>query len=428
MMKIKQIIKTKQYEMVLSYVKVAGNCLIVAGNYALVAGLILMMIWLMGRVMDALHNNTVFDPVLTYWLVISIFSMLYIKIAGFGIASVQNIMQADRRWPVITSWAFFIAMVTVILFNYKGFQVSASGIFAAISGSAEETRQASFLMLKYHPANPMLAVNLLISKLKGVADIESLVPYAWNLSYIFAFFIWSFVYSILLLKHQGKTGSKTIYLFFSTASMVVLIFLKAMSTITDGQLILLHAIAVTLFIFQVLLTYSVIRAFAGPHEDTAGETPSYRMPDEEKDVEEDKHSSALPPSAFTFALCLFIILPVLADLSHQNNLASSSAGIMANIAHPSTQGDTTTRITITRISIYAGPAIGDEIVGFLPRGTRVPVMYQKYGWVNIGKNQWVSEKFLRPDDPPPPVSVPAPVTVPASVAVPPPVTAPAPEL
>ena len=53
-------------------------------------------------------------------------------------------------------------------------------------------------------------------------------------------------------------------------------------------------------------------------------------------------------------------------------------------------------VAVTQISIHAGPAVGDDVVGILPKGTSVRVLDKKYGWVCIGEKRWVSSKFLSP--------------------------------
>jgi len=53
-------------------------------------------------------------------------------------------------------------------------------------------------------------------------------------------------------------------------------------------------------------------------------------------------------------------------------------------------------VAIAPISIRSGPSTGDDILGVLPRGTRVRVHEVKFQWINMGKNNWVPEKFLRP--------------------------------
>jgi uncharacterized protein YraI len=53
-------------------------------------------------------------------------------------------------------------------------------------------------------------------------------------------------------------------------------------------------------------------------------------------------------------------------------------------------------VAVAPISIRSGPSTGDDILGVLPRGARVRVHEVKFQWINMGKNNWVPEKFLRP--------------------------------
>ena len=361
----------------------------------MIGAMVLIGIWLLGRVMEAMHGNTVFDPILTIWLSVSIFTLLTIWIIGSGIASAKNMMQGERRWRAVVSWILFLIIILSILFYFEGFRTSSSGLFGAISGSTDSTKQAVFLLFKYHPANPMLAVNLLASKLTGALDIESLIPYVWNSNLVFAFFIWSFGYSILLLMNKNEIWPKSIHLFFSACGLGVIILLKAMSSITNEQMVLLHTAAAMLFIFQALLTYAFLRAFAGRRVEIAAESIASDSFSKEENPGDEKAMPGIPPSSLKIVLCLFIVLPILADLQTQFILAPSSAQVMNEIANGQTQAGSEL-ITATRISVYAGPAVGNDIVGVLPEGTRVPIADKKYGWVSIGKNRWISEKFLRP--------------------------------
>jgi uncharacterized protein YraI len=54
------------------------------------------------------------------------------------------------------------------------------------------------------------------------------------------------------------------------------------------------------------------------------------------------------------------------------------------------------RVAVAPISIRSGPSMGDEILGALPKGTRIRVQGVKFEWINMGHNNWVPEKFLRP--------------------------------
>jgi hypothetical protein len=301
----------------------------------------------------------------------------------------------ERNWRAIASWIFFLIIILSTLFYFDGFRTSASGLFGAISGSTDATKQATFLLFKYHPANPMLAVNLLATKLTGALDIESLIPYVWNSNLVFAFFIWSFIYSILLLINKNEIWSKSVHLFFSACGLGVIILLKAVSSINNSQMLLLHTAAALLFIYQVLLTYAILRTYAGRRIKSSEELIESDAFSQEDHPEYEKPGWSIPPSSLKVILYLFIALPILADLHSQFILAPSSTQMMNDISKIKTQAGFE-MITATKISVHAGPAAGSDIVGVLPEGTRIPIVDKKHGWVSMGKNRWVSEKFLRP--------------------------------
>jgi hypothetical protein len=78
-----------------------------------------------------------------------------------------------------------------------------------MAGSAENSRQANFLLFKFHSLNPMLALNLAASKLAGIEwGLESLAPFVWSWNALFAFFIWSIAYGIVILMQKDKRGAK----------------------------------------------------------------------------------------------------------------------------------------------------------------------------------------------------------------------------
>jgi hypothetical protein len=240
----------------------------------------------------------------------------------------------------------------------------------------------------------MLAVNLIASKLLGAADSEHLASYVWNLNVLFAFFIWSLAYSILLLMHKDDVWAKTIHLIFAVCSLGSLILLKSVFSPTAGPMVFLHGVAATLLVYQVLLTYATLRSFAGPKKEIPEEPDAFSVRPEREETGGKWCHLGLPPSALKMTLFLFIVLPILTDLHHRFEIASSSAKMMSEMANH--EKSLSELMTVTPISVHAGPAIGDEVVGVLPKGTRVPIVIKKYGWVNIGENKWVAEKFLRP--------------------------------
>jgi hypothetical protein len=383
-----------QYNTVSWYLDNIANGLNVARGYALIGAMVLIGIWLTGRMLEGVNGKTVFDPSLTLWLGVCIFCLLLICLIGFVITSMRNLAKANKQRWAIAAWVFFLILISSILFNFKGFQLSSSALFAALFGSTESMQQQSFLLFKFHSANPMLALNLLAANSRGGVDIQSLSPYVWHSNTLFAFFIWSFAYSILLLTHKDRIWPKIIHLFFSACGLGVMILLKS-SSITNEQMIFMHASTVTFLIFQVLLTYSIIRGVGIPDVETPAKPDASAAPSQVEQPKRAKAPLGLPPTALRFALCVFILLPILADLQTQLELAPASARMMSDMAalHKQTTVD---RIAVTSVSVHAGPAFGDDILGVLPKDSRIVVQDTKYGWVNIGGNRWIPEKFLRP--------------------------------
>ncbi len=94
-------------------------------------------------------------------------------------------------------------------------------------------------------------------------------------------------------------------------------------------------------------------------------------------------------------LVLFLVIPLIADMSNQFLTASSSKRIYYQItmdADSPKSGFT----AVTAMSIRSGPTRGDELIGVLPKGSRIQVLDKRNGWVEIGENKWIQEKFIRP--------------------------------
>jgi hypothetical protein len=105
--------------------------------------------------------------------------------------------------------------------------------------------------------------------------------------------------------------------------------------------------------------------------------------------------SSLPPSAIAMTLALIFVMPILADLKHQAKIShyGKKLGEEMEMATPANER---VLVAVAPISIRSGPSTGDDILGVLPRGTRIRVHEVKFQWINMGKNNWVPEKFLRP--------------------------------
>ncbi len=385
-----------QRETWIRILRMAGSGLTATGRPALIAIAVLIAIWCGGRVMEALHGNAVFDMSLTYWFGLVVWVLLALWAVGSGIESTGDLRKARSKWMTGSCWIFFLILAGVVLLSLEGFRVASAGLFAALAGSPESSQQAVFLLTKFHPANPMLAVNLAALKLMGTAwDVESLAPYVWSWNALFAFFIWSCAYGIVLLMKKDNLGPKVIHLSFAAIGLAGLVFLKSVSTTTTEMMIIFHAAALILLVFQILLAYASIRvSAAGGQKQTAPpETDQFSTPERKKAT--DKQPIGLPPSAIRLALFVFLILPLLADLQSRYDLAVSSARIVNEISENQVNAPPEW-ITAAQVSIRSGPATGDDVLGVLPKGTHIRVEDKKFNWVNIGQNQWVPEKFLRP--------------------------------
>ena len=322
-----------QRETWMKTLRMAGSGLAATGRPALIAMAVLIVIWCVGRVMEALHGNAVFDMTLTYWFGLAVWVLLALWAIGSAIASMEDFRKAQRKKSAGISWILFLILAVTVFLSLEGFRVASAALLAALAGSSETATQASFLLFKYHPANPMLAMNLAALKLMGTAwDVESMAPYVWSWNALFAFFIWSCAYGIVLLMKKDNLGPKVIHLSFAAIGLAGLVFLKSVSTTTTEMMIIFHAAALILLVFQILLAYASIRvSAAGGQKQTAPpETDQFSTPERKKST--DKQPIGLPPSAIRLALFVFLILPLLADLQSRYDLSVSSARIVNEIS------------------------------------------------------------------------------------------------
>lgn len=378
--------------------QIAAAVLKGAARPLLVAALGLLAVWLIGRVMETLHDNTVFDPSLTYWFGLAVFLLLVLWAAGSAVSARQELHQARDMRLALASWAFLALLVLLLLAGFKGYRIVAAGIFAAIDGSAEYTEMATFLLFKFHSWNPLLALHLFFTKLLGLDwGLAALAPFVWSWNALFAFFIWSVAFGIVLLMQKDKRGPKSVHLFIAAFGLLGLIVLKSVATPTTTQMVVIQAMATALFVFQVLLAYAVIRALAGAGDSVqeAARADWSRATTPQKERTTTRPFIGLPPTALTLALVLVFVVPVLADLQTQLQAAASSRRMVRQVAMDGTSA-AQTLVTVAAISVRSGPTIGDEVLGILPKGTQVQVLGREKEWVNIGENQWIAERFLRP--------------------------------
>ena len=350
------------------------------GRYALFMASVIMGIWFVGRIFEAATHSTIFEPKLVYWMGLS----TWVLLGGFALAatirSVRDLTPESSRGTVIISWLSFGLLAAAIVYATQGYRIASMGLFAIMAGLPEAAQQALFQLFKFFPATPMLPINLAAAKAMGLSlEMEALMPLVWSPSYIFIFFVWSLVYGALLLRMWGGKFMKMIHLGLASAGLFIMMTVKSLSRFTDEQILFLHVGMVVLFFLQVLLTYSSIRT-AAEGEKAETETPK---------------PTPLPPPAIKVALFLLIILPVLADLGNQFALSSQSRRLVQELATDKSESQGH-YVTAAQISIRSGPAIGDEVVGILPKGTRVRALDKKYGWVRIGQNKWISSRLLSP--------------------------------
>lgn len=367
-----------------------------------VAILVLLVVWLTGRVMETLHASVVFDPALTYGLSLALVLLLLLWVVGAGLAAVEALRATRRNKRLAAAaWVFFAILVGTVLLGFNGYRTCAASLFAALGGSSEAYGQATFLLFKFHSLNPLQGMNLAAATVMGQDwGVEMLAPFVWSWNALFAFFIWSIAYGILMLMHKVKSGIKNMHLICAVFGLLGMIILKSLAEPTPQQMLVIQAAAAILLVFQVLLAYSVLRTVAAGTTEAKSPWPDHparvrSMSGAQAPPAVPKPFAGLPPSALKLALTLFLIVPVLADLQNQFQAASASRRMAREVALAQ-GGSAPAFVAAAAISIRSGPAGGDQLLGVLPKGTRVEALEVRGGWVKIGENRWVAETFLSP--------------------------------
>ena len=281
--------------------------LLTVKRYALFLAFMLMGIWFVGRVIEALTGTAVFEPVLIYWMATFIWVMLVLFVAGAALQYTRNLVAAYKQLPVIIAWVSFGLLLAGTIYSVPGYRIATMNLFAVASGMVETAQQSLLALFKSYPAAPVLPINVVTAKAAGtIAGVDSLMPFIWGSPYLFGIFIWSLAYGTLLLRQRGMKVAKILHLTLAMAGVIAMMVMKATSTFTNEQLVFLHAGAVAVLLLQALLTYSCIRLAASTkNEDKEEATPV-----------------GLPPSGLKYAIFLLVILPILADLHNQFVLAS----------------------------------------------------------------------------------------------------------
>lgn len=373
-----------------------------AAKPAWVAILVLLVVWLTGRVMETIHAGVVFDPALAFGLSLAVVVLLLLWVIGAGLGAVEalRVTPRDKRLAA-AAWVFFALLVGTVVLGFNGYRTCAASLFAALGGSAEAYGQSTFLLFKYHWLNPLQAMNLAAASVMGLDwGAEMLAPFVWSWNALFAFFIWSIAYGILMLMHKVKSGIKNMHLFCAVFGLLGMIVLKSLADPTPQQTIVIQGAAAILFVFQVLLAYSVLRTVAAGTAEMKSAWPDHparvrSMSGARPSPAAPKRFAGLPPSALKLALVLFLIVPVLADLQNQFQAASAARRIAREVALAQS-GSAPAFVAAAAISIRSGPAGGDQLLGVLPKGTQVEALEMRGGWVKIGENRWVAETFLSP--------------------------------
>jgi hypothetical protein len=343
------------------------------GRVALRLFSILVAVWAVGRLLEGLSGRTVFDPWLVRGMGAATGILALTALLAWLVQSAAAVAAEWRQLKIYPAWLLFLLMAVGSVGLMQGYAVAVSGLFAMLSGAFQEAELAAFTLIKSHPATPLLALNLALLKVfHGGFDVNLLAPFAWPLSFLLAFFIWSIVLGSLLLFLKGLRGAKCVHLFLAVAGTLLTMHLKSHAALLVSVGVFLHGAAVGMMVFQVLLVYAALRAGL-PAESAARQ----RL-----------------PRALALGAAALLLIPAMTDL-YQQHRAASGWQMLARPSHPTAPGKREV-ILVAPLSVHNGPAYGDTILGKLPARTKVVVREEKYGWARIGPGRWIRGDYLSP--------------------------------
>jgi hypothetical protein len=356
---------------------------------------VLLLVWFSGRLLEIMNGNAVFDAFAAFWLGIVMSLLLVLFTIGIGMRCCEAVRNAEDKRLVAVSWFGFFILVALAVKAMGGIQISANGLLATAAGTAEPARNATFMLMKYHSLNPLLALNLIGQVLiQSGVDVAALAPFVWNWNFLFFLYVWSFAFGIAMLVRQGMPLAKTLYLVAATGGLAFLLFLKSKSLVTTAYMIAFQAGVLMLLLWQMFLVYATLRQTAAiaPTGTAKNEMP---FGETRKTQPLKLNYCGLPPSAIAMALAFIFVMPIMADLKHHAQMSYYGKQLVEEMeASPSDTGKVL--VAVAPVSIRSGPSAGDDVLGVLPRGAHVRVHEVKFQWINMGKNNWVPEKFLRP--------------------------------
>ncbi len=335
---------------------------------------ILMAVWTIGRLLEGISGHAIFEPWLVRTIGASAGIMILTALLVWFIQSVASIVEDCRQPRIYPAWLLLVIIGLGATFLLRGYAIAVSGLFAMFTGAFQDAELATFALFKSHPGTPILALNLILLKLfHSGFDAALMAPLTWKFSFLLGFSIWSILLGTLLLFLRGIKGVKTIHLALAIAGTLLTMYLKSHPAALPIGAVFLHAATVTLIVFQLLLIYASLRAA----------------------LPMDALSFKQLPRGLTLGLMVVLLIPVVTDLYQQNAEIVKSKRLVESLPMAAAQGAREV-ILMAPVSVHMGPAYGDPILGKLPAQTKVAVAEKKFGWVRIGPNRWIEDRYLSP--------------------------------
>jgi len=276
--------------------------------------------WLFVRVNEARIPITILTDECIFCAGIGMGITLVILIFWFLFKALRTFRSNQMPKALRISWLFFIGFAAIIgIFLFKGFLISAIGLFGTANGFFASTSQSAYGLLRLFPYHPMVPFNALSHKLLGqTVDFKPLADSVWDFNILVVILGWcAFIGIIALILRSGRSFLTLIYLLLTGA---LLVWMYQNQRLSDQMMILRHCAVVLVLIWQSLIIYRTIRNAAKLKLLSSGEDGS-------------KLVKMLPPGAAFILLIVLFAAPVMADMYNHFALLDKKS-VYSNIISP----------------------------------------------------------------------------------------------
>ena len=352
---------------------------------AKIAGIIalaLTVLWILIRFIETTTHTYLLGNSLVFFLSCAVLIFYVVFIAGVVIKCIFAVRTHYKIVDLCLSWLLFVGFsVSLVFFLFKGFRIASIGLLSTFGGLTASANQSVYCLLKIYPYHPMVPTNAAALFLTGFGiDVLHLSKVLWNTNTLIWAFIWCLLVGLFaLIKKSGRKFFTILFLIACASALIFTIHQKSTSQNNYGNM-LLHCTADTLLIWQFFVLYSVFRSTA------KDKLVCY-------DGDRSTVQKLLPPKALLLFLFTIFIMPGIANL--YNHFILLEKPVFASVLRTNLDRKTM-YVVVKRLNVRDGPSIHRPVVGLLKYGDTIPVLEQENDWIKIGKNCWISKKWVQP--------------------------------